>query len=248
MFYITYVPYYFLQNIILSGENKICLIILTFIDFIFIIDIIINFFRAYQNFDEKLVRKTRYIFLNYLKTWFIFDLIDAIPFFTFFKYKERQCINNNKCSLDGYSTNQISSLYLLILIKVIKVYKMVKENSTITSFVEMLSENEFIDNYGYILFILFFTLIFLNFSASIYIFIGKNSYPGWIMGIHIQDSSLITIYVSSIYFIAVTKTTIGYGDISGNSIIEIIFQILLLIVGTLTYSFVISYIILIIYK
>jgi hypothetical protein len=114
--------------------------------------------------------------------------------------------------------------------------------NTISSLMENLSQNEFIDNYGNIIFAIFYSLIFLNFSASIYIFIGKNSFPGWIRKIDIIDSSFITIYISSIYFILVTITTVGYGDISGNSLLEICFQMFLLIIGTLTYSFIISYI------
>ena len=243
MFYLICVPYYFSENIILFGKNKFVLIILTFIDVVFIVDIIINFFRAYHNFDENLVRKTRYIFFHYISTWFIFDFFQAIPFYTFYKYQERKCINENICSLDGFSLNRINPyLYLIILIKIIKAYKMMNGNSTISSFMEILSQNEIIDNYGYIIFAIFYSLIFLNFSASIYIFIGKNSFPGWIMKIHIQDTSFTTIYVSSIYFIVVTITTVGYGDISGNSLLEISFQMFLLIIGTLAYSFILSYI------
>ena len=243
MFYLIHVPYYFSSNIILTGKHKFSLVILTFIDFIFIFDIIINFFRAYQNFDENLVRKMRYIFFHYISTWFIFDFIQAIPFFTFFKYKERKCINNNICSLEEFSLEQISPyLYLLILIKIIKVYKMLKQNSTISTFGEILSQNEFIDNHGYIIFAIFYSLIFLNFSANIFIFIGRNTYPGWILKIHLQDSSFVTVYIAAIYYIVVTITTVGYGDITGSSYIEIGFQMFLLIIGTLAYSFVISYI------
>ena len=243
MFYLIYAPHYFSTNIILKGENKPALVILTFIDFIYILDIIINFFRAYQNFDENLVRKTKFIFLHYLKTWFLFDFIQAIPFYTFFKFMERECINYGICSLEGYSFIKVDPiLYLIILVKILKVYKMIKENNTISSFVGILSENEFIDNYGYILFSVFYSLCFLNLCSCLYIFIGKNSFPGWIVKIQIIDEPYINIYVASVYFIVVTITTVGYGDITGNSYAEIAFQMFLLIIGTLAYSFVISYI------
>ena len=61
------------------------------------------------------------------------------------------------------------------------------------------------------------------------------------MKINIQDESYINQYVSSDYFILVTITIVGYGDITGNSNAEIIFQMFLLIIGTIAYSFVISY-------
>ena len=243
MFYLIYVPFYFSNNTILKGDNKFALVLLSVIDAIYIIDIIINFFRAYQNFDENLVRKTKYIFLHYLKTWFLFDFIQAFPFYTLFKFIERDYINFNISSLEGYSLNRINPrLYLLILIKIVKVYKMLKQNNTLSSIGEFLSKIEFIDNYRYILFSIFYSLCFLNICSCLYIFIGRNTFPGWIMKIHLKDVSYINVYVASLYFILVTITTVGYGDITGNTYIEIIFQMFLLIIGTLAYSFVISYI------
>ena len=57
-----------------------------------------------------------------------------------------------------------------------------------------------------------------------------------------QIESFIQIYLTSVYFIIVTITTVGYGDITGYSMPEITFQIFLLIIGTIAYSFTISYI------
>ena len=58
---------------------------------------------------------------------------------------------------------------------------------------------------------------------------------------NIQDESYLSLYLTSTYFVIVTITTVGYGDITGNTISEIIFQVLLLIIGTIAYSFIISY-------
>ena len=44
MIYLILVPYYFSQNIFISGERKYCKLILLIIDFIYILDIILNFF------------------------------------------------------------------------------------------------------------------------------------------------------------------------------------------------------------
>ena len=240
IFYLIFIPYYFSVNKIFSTNYKYFNILLFFIDFIYILDFIINFFRAYHNFEEKLVRKAKYILIHYLKTWFLFDFIQAIPFYSILKYIERKTIAS---SLDSSSSKGINPfLYILILMKIIKLYKMVKESNAITSLIEILSKNEFFDNYGYFIFSIFFSLCFLNLCACLFIFIGNNSYPGWMVIINIQDESYINIYVSSVYFILVTITTVGYGDITGNSYPEISYQIFLLIIGTIAYSFIISYI------
>jgi hypothetical protein len=51
MFYFVIIPYFLSANFIILKENKSCRIILISIDIIYIIDLIINFFRAYQTYD-----------------------------------------------------------------------------------------------------------------------------------------------------------------------------------------------------
>ena len=249
MIYLFFVPYCFSKDNLILDEHKVILVILTIVDLIYILDLIFNFFRAYQNFDENLVRNNKFIFLHYIQSWFLFDFFQAFPFYTLFKFLERDCINFNICPIEGVSKHKVRPiLYLFILIKIVKVYKLFKENHTILSLGEAISQIEFFDNYGYILFAIFYSLSFLNLCACIYIFIGEHSHPGWLVKINIQDQPYIHKYVASVYFIQVTITTVGYGDITGNSYAEIVYQMLLLIIGTIAYSFIISYISNYIYK
>ena len=53
-----------------------------FIDILFIFDLIINFFKAYYNFDEQLVTRSDKIILNYIKGYFLLDFICAIPYYS----------------------------------------------------------------------------------------------------------------------------------------------------------------------
>ena len=133
-------------------------------------------------------------------------------------------------------------LYILLLIKIIKVYKLFNDNSTIDFFSRYLSQNEILDDHGGIVITFFLTIIILNMTACLFIFLGINSYSSWIIYLNIQDESYLNIYLASIYFIIVTITTVGYGDITGQTVPEISFQIYLLIIGTIAYSFTISYI------
>jgi hypothetical protein len=118
---------------------------------------------------------------------------------------------------------------------------MIENNSTIFFFSEILSKNEIIDDYGSIIISFSLTLCCLTVTTCLFIFLGINSYPSWITKLNIQDESYFTIFMTALYFIIVTITTVGYGDISGFSLPEISFQILLLIIGTFAYSFIISY-------
>jgi len=244
LFYLTYVPYLISYNFF-NKENNIWMILLVIIDIIYLMDIIINFFRAYQNFDENLIRKSKMIFIHYIKTWFVIDFIQAIPYFLLITFLDhiKNGNNNNYLNKFIYSSHNIDEkLYLLFLIKLIKVYKMLNYNSTIAHLSDIFSQNEFFDDYGGFIITIVLTLCILNLAACLFIFLGKNSYQGWIIQLNIQDESYLNIYLTSVYFIIVTITTVGYGDITGNSISEIIFQVFLLIVGTIAYSFIISYI------
>ena len=69
-----------------ENENYFLNYVLILIDIIYIIDVILNFLKGYRNFDEHLVFKKRKILKHYLKTWFIIDFLQAIPFFSLFIY------------------------------------------------------------------------------------------------------------------------------------------------------------------
>ena len=236
--YFIYIPYLLSRNLFYSKYNKLLKIILMFIDIVYIVDLVINFFRAYQEFDERLIKKAKKIILHYLNSWFLVDLLQAVPFFTLFDFIENQ--SKNREYISGY--NIISPKILIILmIKAIKVYKMINDNSTISYLTEILSENEMLDDYGSVITIIILSLCCLNMATCLFIFLGINSYPSWITNLNFQDEPFLKIYLASIYFIIVTITTVGYGDISGNSLSEIWFQLILLIIGTLAYSFIISY-------
>ena len=78
---LIYIPYFLAFSLneckyeFISGTA----IFFLFNDLIYLIDLISGFFRAFYNFEEVLIVKKRYMTLNYLKGWFILDLIEAIP-------------------------------------------------------------------------------------------------------------------------------------------------------------------------
>ena len=243
LIYFIFVPFLLSQNYFIVKEKYSSKIIFMSIDIIYILDIILGFFRAYHNFDENLIRKARKIFFHYLRTWFLLDFIQAIPYYSIIKLVENYIYNDNKfkISLYGYHTMN-PRLYIILLFKIIKLYKMFKDNSTISYFSEILSRNEIFDDHKSFILTFFITIFALNLSTCLFIFLGNNAYPGWIIKLNIQDESYIYIYLTSVYFVIVTITTVGYGDITGQNFPEIAFQIFLLIIGTIAYSFTISYI------
>ena len=81
-----------------------------------------------------------------------------------------------------------------------------------------------------------------HFFASIWCFIGNYLFvtreEGWIFANHdngspdsIQETDFRSTYISSLYWVITTFTSIGYGDICGKTKIENLFQILVEMVG-----------------
>ena len=248
---LLYLPYYLAKNLyfcqnIFDGNT----LIFYFIDILFILDLIINFYRSYYNFDEYLVKQNFLISINYFKTWFLFDLITSIPIFSIIKSLENNCImnniykdtnlNNNGIHSHYYNANPNKIHYLLILIKLIKTFKIFKTNISVRKIGKILYGSEFLTDWGNVLLYSFFLLSFLNLSSCFYIFIGRNSLHGWIFYDNLETKNFGHIYIGAIYYIIATVTTVGYGDIIGKNLNEIIFQIIILISGTCIYSWLIS--------
>ena len=90
--------------------------------------------------------------------------------------------------------------------------------------------------------LLLFLLILIQVIGCLWIkFALQNQDPGnWIRTSGFQDNDIYKIYFSAIYFAAVTTTTIGYGDFAGTIHSEIVFIIVVIIIGSIYYSFFIS--------
>ena len=207
----------------------------SFIDLLYIIDLFLGFFRAYYNWEEQLIKKKRKIVLKYLKGWFLFDLIASIPIYTINKIYEPECIENENIS--KYSNIVLNNLhYLLISNRLFKVFKVFLNNKAWKIISNKLNEHGKI--------ILYISLIFaaINYTACIYIFIGRNSFPNWIFKTQLETQPFITIYICAIYVLTMAVTTVGYGDITCYSMNEIIFQLFILIIGIIGYSYVVSFV------
>ena len=177
--------YYNLENII---EN--------FIDFVFLFDLFINFFIDYYNFDEVLVSDYKSIVKNYLNTWFFIDLICAIPIKTLF------ILFNKICYDEGFKTTPLYNghyYYLLMLIRLLKIFQVISKNKFLAYIENKLSEYENFNSYGRLLISILIFFMSLHIVACIFIFIGKNEYPSWIINFNHQNKSFNQLYLVGIY-------------------------------------------------
>lgn len=203
------------------------------IDISLIVDLIINFFVGYYNFEEILISDLQEISLHYLSSWFFLDLLSAIPFNSVLSlYSVQSCENSPKY----YNTGNKKFVYILTVNRLFKIFKVFTSNRF--TFVIQGYLNKFNHFNLWIKFYLSLIIFFISLHclACLFIFFGQNAYPSWIINCGLDTSSFGTIYVTSIYYILSTVTTVGYGDITSVNRFEQIFNLFLLVVGIMIYS------------
>ena len=241
-----YLPIYLAKNLFFCKNLKNANSIIFYtIDIFYIIDLVINFYRSYYNFDENLITDKNIIFIHYMKTWFLLDFISSLPIYFFFRYRENECFGENNLNNNGkhsfrYNTNPHNIHYILMFVKAIKTYKAFKKNLAVEKIEKVLYDNEFFNQWIEVFLYAFFFFAFLNISSCFYIFLGRNTFESWIYLDGKEESSFSLIYLASIYYLVVTVTTVGYGDLIGRTIYEILFQIIMLLAGTCVYTWLIS--------
>ena len=201
------------------------------VDLIYFCDIIIQFFLAYITFDEILITKLRLIALHYIFSWFILDILTAIPFNSILTY-HLLFVEDNYGALT-YGKNIMD---IIRLIRIIKMLKVVFANSFSTYFFKSILKINHLSRWIKLYISIFTFIIALHILSSVFIFIGKTSYPNWIMTYVPHERSFGVIYIHSLYYILSTIYSIGYGDILSNNMNERIFNLFLMVFGIMIYS------------
>ena len=127
-------------------------------------------------------------------------------------------------------------------LKIIKIFKImdIKANRGINYFNIVISENYTLEKVMNMLKFIVLCILGFNIFICYHIFIGKQSYPNWIIATNNQDKEFSYLYMISCYFMITTITSVGYGDITCTSLAEIIFQIIVLTIGVIAYSWIVS--------
>ena len=237
-FCLFYIPYRLARTkMIINNNEHFVLFMIYFSEIIFIIDLIFGFFRWFYNNEFKLVSNKYMIITNYLYGDFFFDLIMAIPFYSIFKFK-----NYEKSQFDSIYNESHFVLKILICFKAFKIFKVNKDknNRVVYFFNRKFAKNYYIERVYQITNFVIIILSVFNLFISFHIYMAQLSFPNWIFSSNLQDKKFIDIYLSSLYFIMATLTSVGYGDIVCVNFEETCFQIVLLSIGLVAYSWIIS--------
>ena len=234
-----FIPLGIAQNIDIRERGPILREIIHYInDLIYLLDFIISCFRGYYNYEMEIIRNNKKIIIHYLKQYFVIDSLQAIPLYTLI----RLFMKPNKLLYFGYSDFESIIISFLLFIKPFKIFKIIKkkQNMALEDFYSYLSENYYLEQLVKFLIIFLSFILFIHLFICLHIYFAFQSYPNWIVHTNIINESFSAKYITSLYFMITTMTTVGYGDIVCISFIERIYHIILLVLGTILYTFLVS--------
>ncbi|XP_040267621.1 potassium voltage-gated channel subfamily H member 5 [Bufo bufo] len=223
-----------------TKQNNIAWLVLdSVVDVIFLVDIVLNFHTTFVGPGGEVISDPKLIRMNYLKTWFVIDLLSCLPY---------DIINAFENVDEG-----ISSLFSSL--KVVRLLRLGRVARKLDHYLE----------YGAAVLVLLVCVFGLvaHWLACIWYSIGdyevideannttKNESWLYQLGISIGSPyrynasgtgqweggpSKYSLYISSLYFTMTSLTTIGFGNIAPTTDGEKIFSVAMMMVGSLLYA------------
>lgn len=188
--------------------------------FLFTIDIIVAFFTTIT-VDGQEVTSKKTIAIKYLRSWFIVDLIAAIPFDLIFSEGYLSEASNAARSLRLFSPRYIQ---ILLLVRMLRIYH-------IFPFLERTKKKELL-NPG---------LVRLFFTIFVVLIIAHWVACGWLALGKIDDKlDHYSNYLKALYWCITTITTIGYGDITPTTNGQTIYTMFVQLTGAGMYGYIIG--------
>ena len=204
-------------------------------DFLFVIDIILNFLTAYGDPKSKImIVDPKKIAKRYLTGFFFVDVIATFPF--------GLVLSHQSLGL----TNKFGKLgrlpKLLKFLRAAKLLKLVR----LQHFISRL-EMEYNIHHGVTRMIKVISLVFLvtHVVACAFYLIGLSGGTdlddgGWMYRFEFNEKPVAARYVASLYWSFSTLTTVGYGDISARTAQEQAFSMAMMLVGVSWYAICVS--------
>lgn len=238
-----FISLYFLELAEVKDKKSIfCLQNLLFLsafDVIMLIDIVLMFFTTYLNDKDNVVVQLDLIVERYLEGWFLFDLITAFPYYAIGYYYHTH-VND--------LTNNFGLIIKFVILKWGRVLKVMQINYSKES-----EDSSYINNIFFsfrilinkIVDLFLLLVLFIHFTSCFWIIIGffqnsSNDPINWLTHYDSLDKRIYSLYIDSLYFVMTSILTVGYGDVLPISKYEKIFVIILILFGSLYYSYLLS--------
>ncbi|KAI2805179.1 Potassium voltage-gated channel sub H member 5 [Blomia tropicalis] len=221
-----------------TSEDVSLLVLDSIVDVIFFIDIVLNFHTTFVGPGGEVVSDPKIIRVNYLRSWFIIDLLSCLPYdiFNAFDHTEDQGIGS-----------------LFSALKVVRLLRLGRVVRKLDRYLE----------YGAAMLILLlcFYMLVAHWFACIWYSIGRTDSENyltyswlWKLGnvtqlpFHLRPNNVTarieldggpersTMYITSLYFTMTCMTSIGFGNVAPETDNEKVFTICMMVIGALLYA------------
>ncbi|XP_024084672.1 potassium voltage-gated channel protein eag isoform X2 [Cimex lectularius] len=220
-----------------TSEDVSLLVVDSIVDVIFFIDIVLNFHTTFVGPGGEVVSDPKVIRMNYLRSWFVIDLLSCLPYDVFNAFDHDE---------DG-----IGSLFSAL--KVVRLLRLGRVVRKLDRYLE----------YGAAMLILLlcFYMLVAHWLACIWYSIGRSDADNglqysWLWKLAnvtqspyayiwsnetsspelINGPSRKTMYVTALYFTMTCMTSVGFGNVAAETDNEKIFTICMMIIAALLYA------------
>ena len=200
------------------------------VDFIFLIDIGLNFFIAYYDGDYMLVDTRKEIAIHYISTWFFIDVVAILPFNLIFETSDFGALAR---------LTRVPRMYRLVrMFRLVRMLKIARRKGDMSKHLGKLASV----GVGIERLLLFFItfVLFCHVITCFWVMIQgfETDLPEtWIYVNQFQDLGQSDLYIRAFYFTVTTITTVGFGDISPSTNMEMVFGIIVMISGVIAFSY-----------
>ncbi|CAK83545.1 unnamed protein product (macronuclear) [Paramecium tetraurelia] len=164
-------------------------------------------------------------------------------------FDQGKLIKNRINILKHYVSNEMHEdiIYFITLIFVIIIVLLqfglnfIKLKKYLTKYEESFVESSILTEIVKLIQLIIITFYFAHFMACIWYYVGVKSIElkeiSWTQDPKFEDSTILQMYIYSFYWATTTMVTVGYGDISGKNIYEVLCAIVLMIFSSGIFAF-----------
>ncbi|XP_055000938.1 potassium voltage-gated channel subfamily H member 1 isoform X1 [Sorex araneus] len=247
-------------------NNVAWLVVDSIVDVIFLVDIVLNFHTTFVGPAGEVISDPKLIRMNYLKTWFVIDLLSCLPYDVINAFENVDEVSGSvgglgksgfaeqtPTPLEGRESQGLSSLFSSL--KVVRLLRLGRVARKLDHYIE----------YGAAVLVLLVCVFGLaaHWMACIWYSIGdyeifdedtktiRNN--SWLYQLALDIGSPYqfngsgsgkweggpsknSVYISSLYFTMTSLTSVGFGNIAPSTDIEKIFAVAIMMIGSLLYA------------